>query len=236
MDSERLPTERLELEPDLAPGMEPEEGALTRRSIKYTPGQQDATIPAGWKPSLNKPIPVVRCHYVWKTGHPREGDRCNKWSLRGSQLCFFHSGRGNLKNVEEYRLAIIEAARLQLTEAVPDAMKTLLDLAANSPADNVKLKAATEILDRAGIKTAAELNVNVEVTEANPATTLAERLDKLRRGAEAAAASAAAQQATIEAALELTAATPSAEDDDALVIEGEVIGDPSDTAAPDEDA
>lgn len=211
--------------------MEAEEDTLDRRQIN-TPSRQGSNIPAGWKPTIRKPIPVVRCHYVWPDDAPRGGDRCNRWSLRGSQLCYIHSGRGNLKNVEEYRLAIVEAARLQLTEAIPDAMATLLDLAANSPADNVKLKAATEILDRAGIKTAQELNVTVEHSETNPATTLAERIEKLKKAAELSAEMQRRNDAAVEETLALTAVPVSVIDSDdtadSEVIEGEIVPDTAD--------
>lgn len=222
--------EQIEIELDLPPGQVADEDVLDRRRIN-TPSRQGATIPAGWKPTVHKPVPVMRCHHVWPDDHPRGGDRCNRWSLRGSQLCYIHSGRGNLKNVEEYRLAIVEAARLQLTEAVPDALATLFELAANSPADNVKLKAATEILDRAGLRTAAELNVQVEHIEAQPAATLSERLQKLKSAADVIRAKeeeaeAAAAEAELNARM-LTAATAAVDldddGDDGGIIEGEIV-------------
>lgn len=187
MDKEELPAEsdHIELEPDLPPGQEPEEGAPTKRHIKRSAVQQGSNIPVGWKPTVHKPIPVVRCHYVFKDSHARAGERCEQWSLRGSNLCYAHSGRGNLKNIEIYRQTIIEAARIRLTEAVPDALQTLFDLAANSTADNVKLKAATEVLDRAGVKSADQLEIDLRVSDdLSPAAALAERLDKLKKAAD----------------------------------------------------
>lgn len=184
-DEEPVP-DRLELEPDLPPGVEPEDGDLKSRSIRYTPAQQGLEIPAGWKPTAAQPVPVVRCHYVRPDTHPRlPGERCNKWSLRGSRLCYFHSGRGNLRHVEEYRQAVIEASRLMLVDAAPDAVKTMLDLMANSGADNVRLKAAESVLDRTGIRGGAEIDVTVtDVSGQDPAQTLAERLSKLKVAAD----------------------------------------------------
>lgn len=228
---ERSPSEQIEIELDLAPGMEAEEGTLDRRRIN-TPARQGGTIPAGWKPSSRKPIPVVRCHYVWPDSAPRGGDRCNRWSLRGSQLCYIHSGRGNLRNVEEYRKSIIEAARLQLTEFVPDALSGLIDLAENATGENVRLKAYTEVLDRAGLKTAEELNVNLEVTAADPATTLAQRIDGLRRAADIVRqkeeeARLAREAQETEQALALTAGGS----DDSEIVDAEIVEDSRDDTA-----
>jgi predicted nuclease with RNAse H fold len=106
---------------------------------------------------------------------------------------------------------------------VPDALATILDLAANSPADNVKLKAATEILDRAGIKTAEELNVTVEVGEINPAATLAERLSKLKKAADLSAEMQRRNDAAVADTLALTAVPTAVIDTDGEIIEGEVV-------------
>lgn len=227
MSAEDLPTERtrIELEPDLAPGMEPPEGEPTRRSIRYTPEQQDSVIPLGWKPTAAKPIPVVRCHYIFKDGHPKEGDRCLKWSLRGSRLCLIHGGRGNLKNVEEYRQAIIDSARLQLIESAPAAVDVMLDLMANSPADNVRLKAAESVLDRTGLKLAEEIQVTVEVGELNPAAVLAERMQKLKTAADVIRQrdEEAAERLALETAAAHAAADDLEDEDGGQVIEGEIV-------------
>lgn len=183
---EQLPTDALELEPDLPPGVEPEEDTPKTRTVRRSALAQGSEIPLGWKPTTQAPVPVVRCHYIWREGHPRAGERCGRWSLRGSRKCFRHSGNGNLKNVEEYRQAIIAAARLQLTDSVPDALETLLDLMQNSGADAVRLKAAESVMDRGGLKMSSEVDVNLTVNEgASPLTTLAERLAKLKEAADA---------------------------------------------------
>lgn len=227
---EKAPTEsseQVELEPDLPPGVEPEEGGAERRFIKKQSAlQQDSLIPQGWKPTVRTPVPVVRCAHIFKDSHERAGERCGRWSLRGSRLCYRHSGNGNLRNVEEYRQAIIEAARLQLTEAVPDAMQTLIHLQENSPADNVRLKAATEILDRAGLKAAEQLEVDITVSDRPPAVALAERLEKLRRAGELNAEMQRRQNEAEEERLALPSASvvlPLEDDNEIVVIEGEII-------------
>lgn len=194
----------LELELDLPPGQVPDDDVASRRIVKRSPAAQGSEVPVGWKPTVHKPVPVVHCAHIFKDSHERAGERCGQWSLRGSRLCWQHSGKGNLKNVEEYRLAIVESARLKLVESADDAVTTLLELLSQGTADNVRLKAATEVLDRVGIKTADQLQVDVQVTDRPPAEVLSERLSKLRGAATAA----------------LSAAPPPPEP---TVIEGEVV-------------
>lgn len=206
----------IELEPDLAPGMESEEDSAKTRVIKRTAADQERIIPAGWRPTLRNPIPVVRCNYIFHDKHARAGERCNKWSLRGSLLCFTHSGRGNLKHVEEYRQAVIESARLELLDNAPMAVDTLIDLMINSSADAVRLKAAESVLDRNGLKSTDQLDVNLNVTAEDPAIALAQRLDKLRRAAEE------VQRRESEQLLALSAASEETADE---IVDAEIVED-----------
>lgn len=226
MPEETPLADSIDLEPDLPPGQVPDEDDLKHRSVKRTAVAQGSKIPLGWKPSMRKPIPVVRCHYFWKDPHPRAGEQCIKWSLRGSLLCYTHGGRGNLENVENYRKAIVEAARLELTENVPMALETLFDLAQNSGADNVRLKAVTEILDRTGIKTADQLEVSMEVSHTDPAAVLAERLGKLKDAADKIASARAESRLTQALAL-----TPPEPPDSEDIVDAEVV---DDTPSPNE--
>jgi hypothetical protein len=52
---------------------------------------------------------------------------------------------------------------MMLTNAAPKALETVIDLSQNASAEAIKLKASTEILDRAGIK--GGVDINVEVTQ-----------------------------------------------------------------------
>jgi hypothetical protein len=82
--------------------------------------------------------------------------------------------------------ADVERARLKLAQSAPFAVDVLEDLMENAESEPVKLKAASEILDRAGIKGGYEFDVNVEVTDARPAASvIAERLERLAAGAQA---------------------------------------------------
>jgi hypothetical protein len=57
-----------------------------------------------------------------------------------------------------------------------DVLEELMETAVSEP---VKLKAATEILDRAGVRGGMELNIDVKTTDRSPAEVLAERLARL---------------------------------------------------------
>jgi hypothetical protein len=64
-------------------------------------------------------------------------------------------------------------------------MEELMESAQSEP---VRLKAATEILDRAGVRGGVELDVGVDVTMRSPAEIVMERLQRLAQGAQDAAA------------------------------------------------
>jgi hypothetical protein len=136
---------------------------------------------AGGVPAGSKKAPAAlphRCRQI-KT----DGIRCMLWSsgrLKDDGLCRIH-----LRTVRKPG-ADVERARLKLAQSAPHAVDILEDLMENAQSEPVKLKAATEILDRAGVKGGYEFDINVEVTDARPASqVIAERLAKLADGAAA---------------------------------------------------
>lgn len=114
-----------------------------------------------------------------------DGLRCLLWSsgrLKDDGLCRVHL-RTIRKPGED-----VERARRKLMQAAPYAVDVLEDLMENAISEPVKLKASTEILDRAGVRGGMELDVGLEVTDARPAHVIvAERLQKLSEGAAAVA-------------------------------------------------
>jgi hypothetical protein len=74
----------------------------------------------------------------------------------------------------------IERARQKLFQAAPYAVDVLEDM--------VKLKAATEILDRAGVRGGMEIDTNVSLEVRPAASIISERLNKLATNAIEAAA------------------------------------------------
>ena len=106
-----------------------------------------------------------------------DGIRCMLWSsgrVKDDGLCRIHL-RTIRKPGED-----VERARLKLMQAAPYAVDVLEELMESAESEPVRLKASTEILDRAGVRGGQDFNIGVEVTDARPAATVvAERLAKL---------------------------------------------------------
>ena len=107
-----------------------------------------------------------------------DGIRCMLWSSGRSKddgLCRVH-----LRSVKKRPGDDIERARQKLTQAAPYAVDVLEDLMQNAISEPVKLKASTEILDRAGVRGGIEFDANVNVTDGrSPADIITERLNRL---------------------------------------------------------
>lgn len=110
-----------------------------------------------------------------------DGIRCLLWSsgrTKDDGLCRVHL-RTVRKPGED-----VERARRKLMQAAPYAVDVLEELMESAVSEPVKLKASTEILDRAGVRGGVELDVGVEVVDARtPASIVAERLERLAAGA-----------------------------------------------------
>lgn len=136
-----------------------------------SPADQERTTPKGWKPTVSEPIPVVQC-----TGTRNDGERCTRWSIRGATVCLWHGG--NLPNVKKAADDRVKAAKLRIIDSVDDAFETLHELLAPGTGEGIRLKAATELLDRAGLKPGMELTVTVEDNR-SPLDSLMAELDKM---------------------------------------------------------
>jgi hypothetical protein len=131
-----------------------------------------------------RPAPLpTRCAAV-KT----DGVRCQLWTggrPHDDGLCRVHLG--SLKNKPTDS---VERARDRLTQAAPTAVDTLEDLMLSAESEPVKLKAATEILDRAGVRAGFDINSEITVDLKPAAALIAERLQKLAPSALTSAVSA----------------------------------------------
>lgn len=159
---------------------------------------------AGGVPAGSKKQPAAlphRCRQI-----KSDGIRCLLWAsgrAKDDGLCRIH-----LRTIRKPG-ADVERARLKLAQGAPAAVDMLEELMESAQSEPVKLKAATEILDRAGVKGGYEFDVNVEVTDARPAAqVISERLAKLAEGA-----------AAVQEILNLN---KRAEDD---IVDGEVVED-----------
>ena len=110
-----------------------------------------------------------------------DGIRCMLWSsgrIKDDGLCRIHL-RGVRKPGED-----IERARRKLMQSAPYAVDVLEQLMESAESEPVRLKATTEILDRAGVRGGMDINLDVEVTDGrSPAQIVQERLLALAEGA-----------------------------------------------------
>lgn len=141
------------------------------KKIGQTPEEQGSDRPKGWKASLEHPIPTVRCN-----GATEKGVQCNKWSIEGSDKCDSHSTNLDKKLASER----VMAGKLRLIGLIDPAIDTLQELLEPGTGEAVRLKAATEILDRSGIPKGQEMKVEIE--HHNTVRESVERqLDEIRR-------------------------------------------------------
>lgn len=164
--------------------------------------EQGTQIPAGWKPTAAEPVPVIRCTYI-----KPDGNQCGRWSIRGGKNCIKHGGR--LPNVVDHANAVVESARMRLFGLADEAVDVLEDVIQNSSQEQMRLKAAEMVLNRAGIKDAIDINVEVKQTT-NLAEDVLKKLEIMRERRLAAEAEEAAAQ-------------------EELVDEGEILDEDTDT-------
>lgn len=139
-----------------------------------------------------------------------DGQRCQLWNsgrIKDDGLCRIHLGstRRTANNVEVARQKISQAS----TYAV-DVLEELMESAISEP---VKLKAATEILDRAGVRGGVELNVDIRTTDRTPAEILAERLARLEAVASLRTAELIKDGVDVTEVYSITDVTPQPEED-----------------------
>lgn len=109
----------------------------------------------------------IRC-MLWSSGRPKDDGLC----------------RVHLRHISKKPGEDIERARRKIMQAAPYAVDMLEELMQSAVSEPVKLKASTEILDRAGIRGGVELDANVSVHDARPAASIiAERLERLKGSA-----------------------------------------------------
>lgn len=139
----------------------------------YIKEQEDGGPPTAKR--APKALPA-RCR-----AHTSEGIRCMLWSsgrIKDDGLCRLHLGANKKTGAD------IERARKKLMQSAPYAVDKLEELMENAVSEPVKLKAATEILDRAGIRAGMEIDLGVELKDSRtPAEIIAERLERLKAGA-----------------------------------------------------
>jgi len=135
-------------------------------------------------PSSEKRQPVPLPHRCRQIKH--DGIRCMLWASGrpvDDGLCRIH-----LRSLKSKTSDDIERAREKLTQAAPFAVDKLEELMEFAESEPVALKAATEILDRAGVRGGYEIDTSATLDVRPAAEVIAERLERLAVGAAAAAA------------------------------------------------
>jgi hypothetical protein len=124
-----------------------------------------------------KPTPLpTRCKAI-----KDDGIRCQLWTGGRPQddgFCRVHLGSLRNKPTDS-----VERARSRLTQAAPTAVDILEELMQGAESEPVKLKAATEILDRAGVRAGFDINTDVTIDVRPAANIIAERLQRLSTSA-----------------------------------------------------
>lgn len=126
-----------------------------------------------------KRAPLAQPHRCRQVKH--DGIRCMLWAsgrIKDDGLCRVH-----LRSIKHKTSDDIERAREKLTQAAPFAVDKLEELMEFAESEPVKLKAATEILDRAGVRGGVEIDTNVLMDVRPAAQVIAERLERLAVGA-----------------------------------------------------
>ena len=132
---------------------------------------------AGRKPG-KRPAPLPKRCRVVKT----DSIRCMLWTsglLTDDGMCRVHLKQARRTSDD------IERARKKLVQAAPYAVDVLEELMDGAESEPVRLKASTEILDRAGVRGGQDFTVDVDVTDNRSATQIVvDRLARLAAGAE----------------------------------------------------
>jgi hypothetical protein len=112
-----------------------------------------------------------------------DGIRCMLWGsgrIKDDGLCRIHLKVARKPGED------VERARRKLVQAAPYAVDTLEELMEGAESEPVRLKASTEILDRAGVRGGQDISIDVEVSDNRPASeVIMERLSRLADGAAA---------------------------------------------------
>lgn len=104
-----------------------------------------------WEVSPENPLAPVRCVTVGSSG-----DRCEMAAIPGQNRCLKHGA----SEAEAHQ--VVEAARRRLMGLSHTAIETFEDVMKNSINDSARIKAASEVLNRVGVKEDTNINVQID--------------------------------------------------------------------------
>lgn len=131
-------------------------------------------IASDWEPSILEPFPKIRCTHIspW-------GNRCRRNAISGGFICEEHGGKG--RKVIERAKEVNELARKRLLDMVDPALDVIDQLVKSEGTnDAIRLKAAQDVLDRNGMKSATEINVHSEQHTVDWTAVITEKLARLK--------------------------------------------------------
>lgn len=133
-----------------------------------------------FEPTLQNPLPSFQCVGIFP-----DGSRCIEKGVVGlnpqQSVCRIHIkalGKDKQANLKNQARAQVEAAKLRLTQDTNMAIETIESLLLPGTPDAIRLKAATEILDRVGIRGGIEIDLGVEHKD-DPMEEVRKRLNRL---------------------------------------------------------
>lgn len=130
-----------------------------------------------FEPTPAKPMRALRCTGVTRTG-VRAGKRCGREATLGTHVCEKHGA--SLPVVKEAAARRVDELYLRLLQNGHTAVDTLVELMETATSETVRLGAAKDVLDRAGVRGGSELDVTVRPGGLTPADVLQDRLAKMR--------------------------------------------------------
>jgi hypothetical protein len=124
---------------------------------------------------LPAPVDASKCGYK-----DRGGKSCFKPTVPGSDRCPIHGGA---VIDPETRRSMLVSAYATIVEGAEKAVTALVDIAERGRNELARVNAAREILDRAGLTAALQVNVTHSVPgQLTPTEALSQRLDAMRDG------------------------------------------------------
>ena len=120
--------------------------------------------------------PHLECAPGRCEGRKSDGSRCQNWhpgTAASGNMCKFHVGR------TEQPQNVLAKSRNRVRSIALEAVQELESLMNSATSEPVRLKAATEILDRAGIRAGFEIDEKVTVEVRPAAAQIQDRLKQL---------------------------------------------------------
>ena len=100
------------------------------------------------------------------SAHNRAGQPCNKFAMRGQNICRNHGGASPQALAKAAKA--VELAELRLRNLAPRAVAELESLATSASSEAVRLGAANSLVDRAVGRAAERIQVAAAITVTRP--------------------------------------------------------------------